>query len=103
MTEHDFNGALAAFLDTLNAADLGAGKVIDRPGTASRKYIPIDYADRGYGVYCFVESPSGDILKAETYKKPAKGKRGNIFEPETYLRNSAEFRFGRWLYREHNK
>lgn len=30
-------------------------------------------------VHCFVEKSTGDIFKAATYKAPAKGARGNIF------------------------
>lgn len=30
-------------------------------------------------VYCFVDLSNGDILKAEGWKKPAKGKRGSIW------------------------
>lgn len=29
-------------------------------------------------IYCFVDMTTGDILKAETWKKPAKHPRGNI-------------------------
>lgn len=30
-------------------------------------------------VYCFIDKSNGDILKAEGYRKPAKGKRGSIW------------------------
>jgi hypothetical protein len=30
-------------------------------------------------VYCFVDMTNGDVLKSESWKKPAKGPRGSIF------------------------
>ena len=33
-------------------------------------------------VYCFVDMTNGDVLKAESWKKPAKHARGNILTPE---------------------
>lgn len=30
-------------------------------------------------VYCFVDKTNGDILKSETWKKPAKHARGNVY------------------------
>lgn len=30
-------------------------------------------------VYCFIEAATGDILKSASWKAPAKGVRGNIF------------------------
>lgn len=33
-------------------------------------------------VYCFVDRSNGDILKAATWKAPAKGKRGSIFNED---------------------
>jgi hypothetical protein len=32
-------------------------------------------------VYCFVDKTNGDILKAASWKAPAKHARGNIYEP----------------------
>jgi hypothetical protein len=32
------------------------------------------------GVYCFVDKETGDVLKAESWAKPAKHARGNIFD-----------------------
>ena len=31
-------------------------------------------------VYCFIDKTNGDVLKAATFKQPAKGVRGNIYE-----------------------
>lgn len=48
-------------------------------------------------VYCFVEIATGNILKAASYKAPAKGDRGNIFKPETYVNKGLDN--ASWLYR----
>lgn len=41
-------------------------------------------------VHCFVERATGDILKAETFSRPAKKARGNI-KNETYPLTGYEF------------
>lgn len=40
-----------------------------------RKYVRIFH---GTSIYCFIEKATGDILKPEGLKKPAKHPRGNI-------------------------
>jgi hypothetical protein len=49
--------------------------------TLGNKYVRIVSDDGGSGrsVYCFVQASNGDILKSESWKKPAKHPRGNIF------------------------
>lgn len=47
-----------------------------------RKYAKIvrtEYGSRS--VYCFVELSTGNVLKAASWKAPAKHARGNIFAP----------------------
>lgn len=45
-----------------------------------RRYIRIVKTDPGSrSSYCFIDTTNGDVLKAESWKKPAKGARGNIF------------------------
>lgn len=34
----------------------------------------------GRSVYCFVDPMTGDVLKADGWKRPAKGARGNLFD-----------------------
>ena len=65
-----------------------------KPG---RKYIKLINVEGGRdsSVYCFVEAATGDILKAESWSKPARHARGNINDPETY-KNADQF--GSWLY-----
>lgn len=36
----------------------------------------------GGSVYCFIDLTNGDILKAASWKAPAKGARGNIFNTD---------------------
>lgn len=38
----------------------------------------------GRSVYCFVDLTNGDILKAETWKAPAKHARGNVLDESTF-------------------
>ncbi len=33
-------------------------------------------------VYCFIEVATGDILKADSWKRPAKGRRGSVFSSD---------------------
>lgn len=37
---------------------------------------------RSRSVYCFVDRTNGDILKAASWKAPAKGARGSVFAPD---------------------
>ena len=39
----------------------------------------------GLGVWAFVDKTNGDILKPESWKKPAKHARGNIYEEDRML------------------
>lgn len=47
-------------------------------------------------VVCFVDKDTGDILKAACWNAPAKGARGNIYDPKTFSDIDAH---GGWLYR----
>lgn len=33
-----------------------------------------------FGVFCFIDMTNGDLYKAETWHRPAKGVRGNIYQ-----------------------
>lgn len=47
-----------------------------------RRYAKIVASSRGsQSVYCFVDLTNGDILKAESWRKPAKHARGSIYQP----------------------
>jgi hypothetical protein len=65
-----------------------------------RKFLRI-VATHGAGrnVYCFVEKETGRILKAASWKAPAKGGRGSIFEPQKFEKlPPAALAFTSWLY-----
>lgn len=57
-----------------------------------REYLSVNFGRRyaklikGYGnnrgVYCFVDMTNGDVLKAATWRAPAKHARGNLFAPD---------------------
>jgi hypothetical protein len=61
--------------------EYGAGKQILSIDPGAKKYarIVVKRAGEAHGsVYCFVDLGSGDVLKAASFKAPAKGARGNI-------------------------
>jgi hypothetical protein len=69
-------------------------KIVLEPGS---RFIRVVHGCNGSrSVYCFVEKGTGNILKGAGWKAPAKGARGNIFNPETYA--AADCNTG-WLYR----
>ena len=54
------------------------------------RYFKIMVVEEGQGrisrrIHCFVDKDNGGILKAATYKAPAKGYRGNIFDSSNGL------------------
>lgn len=50
--------------------------------TNGQKFIRFFKAENGgRNAFCFVDLSNGDILKADGWKRPAKGARGNIFTP----------------------
>jgi hypothetical protein len=47
-----------------------------------RRYVRVtrqSVGSSGKSAYCFIDITNGDVLKAESYKKPAKHARGNIY------------------------
>ena len=62
-------------------------KADDFSFTMGRRYIRVVRA--GYGgdrsVHCFVDRKNGDVLKAASWKAPAKHARGNIFDKHNGL------------------
>lgn len=116
----DFQAALNHFLATINKAqqerhkdgpcfysDDPNAKVEDgffygpievQPGSKNLKLVIRSGQSRS--VYCFVEKATGNILKAASWKAPAKGIRSSIFTPEQWETLSpASLIFGSWLYR----
>jgi hypothetical protein len=50
------------------------------------RYVRVVREDRdpstGRSAWAFIDTTTGDILKADSYKKPAKGVRGNVFDAD---------------------
>lgn len=86
--------ALENFIDHLNTVMEPAITIRAKTG---RKYIKLIEVENGRdcSAYCFVNAENGDILKADSWSKPAPHARGNINDPETYA--SAD-QYGGWLY-----
>ena len=81
-----FDAKLETFLDGVqklcDAADIDATLHV-MPGP---KYLRIVKEWGGQqSVYCFIERATGDVLKAESWRKPAKHARGNIFDESNGL------------------
>lgn len=52
---------------------------VDKGGRYN-KLVRIDKRSEFGSVFCFVDKTNGDVLKAASFKAPAKGARGNIFD-----------------------
>lgn len=50
--------------------------------TDGQRYVKVI---RGTGVHCFVDKTNGDVLKAASWKAPAKHARGNIYDAKNGL------------------
>ena len=86
----NFEGALEAFLASIrecisahlvrnNFKNLTVPTISVDPG--GHKYARIVRDDgSSRSVFCFVNKATGDILKADGWKGPAKGARGNIYD-----------------------
>ena len=63
--------------------------------TTGRRYVRVMRyrMPRGAGgsVHCFVDMTNGDVLKAASWKAPAKHARGNIFDEHHGLKNMNEY------------
>lgn len=53
-----------------------------------RRYIKVI---RGGSVHCFVDRTNGDVLKAASWKAPAKTARGNVFDKDNGLGSMGEY------------
>lgn len=103
----DFQTSLNAFLAALDAAGAKVNATMTsfpegyyKPFTvdAGSKYLRIvSTAGGSRSVYCFVRKEDGAVLKAASFRIPAKGERANIFKPETYV-GKIDVHTG-WLYR----
>lgn len=109
-TEVAFNVSLKNFLNALWSAfevqneqmknwSASTGKPYYEYPTveAGSKFLRIVRTSAGSrSVACFVEKSTGNILKADGWKKPSKISRGlSIYNPESYAKCDAH---GSWLY-----
>lgn len=105
----DFASALSTFMQAADASAFAAvnakmaanfpqGYYKPLEAEAGSKFVRVVSSGSGSrSVWCFVEKSTGDILKAEGWKKPSKIKRGfNIYKPETYVGKMDPY--GSWLY-----
>ena len=80
-----FVAAAQSIIDAHFAAhlkNLTADKLTVEPGRKYAKIVRSYSTGGGRSVFCFVDMTNGNVLKAETWKKPAKHARGNIFTPD---------------------
>jgi hypothetical protein len=79
MTNPHFQTNLEAWLNRAREIAKNYKLEIDPRG---KKYTRVTMQYKGEGqtsVFCFINNLNGDVLKAETWSKPAKHARGNIF------------------------
>jgi len=102
-TNETFDAALKNFLDTVWAAFKAQNdKMPMLPNyyqyptvEAGSKNLRIVCTSGGSRhVYCFIRKEDGAILKSASWKAPAKGVRGSIFNPDTY--KNADAYGGAW-------
>ncbi len=88
-----FEHALARFVAAMQQAinehferdlprSFAAGLVPQLVTTEGQKYVRVVQRDKGSehgSAWCFVEISTGNILKCDGWKRPAKGIRGNIY------------------------
>ena len=62
--------------------------------TSGKRYLRVVRSDSltaGRSVHCFVDLTNGDVLKAASWKAPAKHARGNIFDEHNGLGSMGEY------------
>jgi hypothetical protein len=78
-----FRAALQAMLAEHHALAKNVGAAPEIELQVGQKYARIVYITWGNGqAYGFVDLATGDLLKADGWKKPAKHKRGSIFNAD---------------------
>ena len=91
--DNNFSAAMNTFLETIQKSS-DAYMTAQFPNLpkptysvdVGKKYIRVVKTNDAYNrsVYCFVDKTNGNVLKAATWKAPAKHSRGNIYTPESY-------------------
>lgn len=79
----DFDTAFAAFVQKCRKIVNDRESYFDirvDSGKRYRRLVRIDTRTDSGSAFCFVDSTNGDVLKAASFKAPAKTARGNIFD-----------------------
>jgi hypothetical protein len=89
----DFETALAAFIANsqekvnvyfkTNYPRLAVPTLIVMPGVKNVRIVRNEEVSRS--AWAFIDKSTGDILKAASWKVPAKHSRGNIYQPESWV------------------
>ncbi len=66
-------------------------EITSKIGKRYAKIIRTRVAGDGGSVHCFVDMTNGDVLRAASWKAPAKHARGNIFDEHDGLKNMNEY------------
>lgn len=100
MTDRDFDAALATFVEgcqrihsdhmTKNFPTLRPDVITAKAGKRYVKVIRSREDGTSTSVHCFVDQ-NGDVLKAASWRAPAKHARGNIFDDHNGLRHMNEY------------
>jgi hypothetical protein len=93
----DFLVALRSFLDQAQAlvdthrvgSTAGPKLAVDSQGKRYVRIVEIDPHHGGRSAWAFIDVATGDILKPDGYKRPAKHARGNIFDANPVARCTA--------------
>lgn len=93
--QESFQMALERFVNNVNEyrrayyyqsfPNIAANREIASVMEGGKKYIRIilQSAHReGRSVYCFIDAETGDVLKADGWKRPARGPRGSIYSSD---------------------
>jgi hypothetical protein len=92
MTNQNFESAFASFVagckEIVKANDekfnnVLKSSIVVEHGRRYVRLVKVDASSRS--AYCFVDTKNGDVLKAASWKAPAKGARGNIFNDDNGL------------------
>jgi hypothetical protein len=93
-TQENFEPALAAFVEHCQKVsdDYMIANFPNNPrptikiqrGSRYVRLVRCDHGSETGSAHCFVDTTNGDVLKAASFKQPAKGARGNIYTPENY-------------------
>jgi len=75
--EEKFNSFLASVVELLNKHQKHVNYFQNIEVKDGKRYKKIIV---GFGVWCFVDKTTGDVLKAASFSTPAKHARGNIFD-----------------------